>query len=199
MKKLILHPKRKNENNQDVIIYKSGRTIYFCDEITNESVCKTMIFLDELEKENKKPIEFVINSIGGDIYSGLALYDRIRRSICEVHMIGTGFVASMAVIIFLAGDARYLTESCTILNHQSYNEIIGNPHELKAEFDESNRIEDICVEIIANHTGLSIKKIQNDIKLANDYINPERAIHEGFAHEILKNQRIVRRRKKGVS
>lgn len=198
MKKLIPIPKKKTESDlDDVAVFKNGRTIYFFDEVTNQSVCKAIIFLDELEKEkSKQPIEFVLNSVGGDIYSGLALYDRIRRSSCDVHTIGTGFVASMAVIIYLAGDYRYITETCTFLNHQGSTELYGKVTDLKIEFDETNRIEEICTEIIASHTGLPAKKIKADIKLGDDYINPERAVNDGFSHEIIKNQRIVRKRRR---
>lgn len=188
-------PFKKSDNSEEVAVYKSGRTIYFFEEVSNQSVCRAIIHMDELEKESQKPIHFVINSNGGDIYSGLALYDRVRRSTCEVHTVGTGFVASMAVIVFLAGDKRYITETCTLLNHQGSTEIYGKVNDIKIEFEETNRVEEICTEIIASHTGLPIRKIKNDIKIGDDYINPERAVAEGFAHEIMKNQRIVRKRR----
>lgn len=189
------YPKRRIDEN-DILVYKIGRTIYFYADIDNESVCKTIRFLDELEKESKKEITIKICSDGGYIYPGFALYDRIRQSTCQVYTIGTGMVASMAVIIYLAGDYRYIEENAVLLNHQSYSDIAGRVDDLKIAVKETERIEQRAIEIVACHTGLPERKIINDIQKGDDYIKPERAVDEGFAHELIKNDRVIRKRKK---
>lgn len=165
---------------QKTIVYKIGRRIYFFSDVDADSICEAIKYLDELEKESKKPIEIVFNSEGGSIYDGLALYDRIRQSDCEITTIGTGLVGSMAVILFLAGDYRYVTESCTILNHQGSDSIL----------------EEYLVDLISERTGLPTKKIKADIKKGDDHIKPDRAVDEGFVHEIIKNKRTRRRRRR---
>ena len=188
-------PKRKIDDN-DTLVYKNGRTIYFYADVNNESICKTIRFLDELEKESKKEIMIKICSSGGYVYSGFALYDRIRQSVCQINTIGTGIVASMALIIYLAGDYRSIEENATLLNHQACDEIEGRIEDLKIAMKETERIEQRVVEIIACHTGLTERKIINDIQKGDNYIKPERAVDEGFAHELIKNDRIIRKRRK---
>lgn len=189
--------KMKNKSQDyETLVYKIGRTIYFYTEIDNESVCKTIRFLDELEKESKKEITIKICSHGGYIYSGFALYDRIRQSVCQINTVGAGIVGSMALIVYLAGDYRYIEENATLLNHQGYDEIEGRTEDLKIAVKETERLEKRAIEIVACHTGLTERKIINDIQRGDNYIKPERAIDEGFAHELLKNDRVIRKRKR---
>ena len=112
----------KNNNRFDerdrTLVFCEGRTIYFFDEINESSACEAIRIIDKLEYDNKKDIRIVINSGGGNCYDGLALYDRIRQSGCNILTLGTGLVVSMALIIFLAGDERELTENARLLVHQ---------------------------------------------------------------------------------
>lgn len=188
--------KLKHDNNDEALVYKVGRTIYFFDDIESDSVCKAIQFLDELDKDSKKEIEIVLSSPGGFIYEGFALYDRIRRCSSTVNIIGTGMVASMAVIVFLAGDYRYVTENCILLNHQAYDEIEGRTTDLEIAVKETKRIENRAVELVAKHTRLTETQITKDIQKGDDYILPDRAVSDGFAHEVLKNEPIRRPRKR---
>lgn len=186
----------KEDLIQKTIVYKIGRRIYFFSDVDADSICEAIKYLDELEKESKKPIEIVFNSEGGSTYDGLALYDRIRQSDCEITTIGTGLVGSMAVILFLAGDYRYVTESCTILNHQGSDSIEGRVSDIEIGFNETKRLEEYLVDLISERTGLPTKKIKADIKKGDDHIKPDRAVDEGFVHEIIKNKRTRRRRRR---
>lgn len=183
----------KKEEYQEIserpTVYKTGRTIYFYDEVNNKTVCEASKFIDELESENDKEIELIINSNGGSIYDGLALYDRIRSSACQINTVGTGFVASMGLIVFLAGDHRTLTETAMLLNHQGSSQFEGNTGDFKIEAKEMTRLEDLTVQIIAERTGLAPKVIKKDIKIGDDYISPELAVTKGFAHAIIVNKR----------
>ena len=178
----------RDEKEQDVpksSVQVNGRTIYFFGEVHYLSACELNIVLDELEKKSRKPIEIVLNSPGGNVYDGLNIYDRIRYSKCPIGIVGTGLVASMALIIFLAGKIRYVTPNTILMNHQIASEVQGKYNDLKVELEEINRLEDLCVSLIAERTGLSAKKIKADIKKGDDYIDVNRAIKEGFAHKIL--------------
>lgn len=196
------HFKRAKDSSDDSnksLVYRIGRKIYFYDDVDAGSVCQAIKYIDEIEKESKKPIEFEIMSYGGSCYDGLALYDRIRRSQCEIFTIATGMVGSMAVIVYLAGDYRYITENCTILNHQSSDAIEGKASDLKINVEETIKLEELMVDIIAERTGLLAKKIKAEIKIGDDYIRPEQAIEDGFAHELIANKRSRRRRKRTQS
>lgn len=169
-----------------ITVSRHGRTIYFFDDISAESVSEAIKYLDQIEKENcKKPIEIILNTCGGNCYDGLALYDRIRYSKCPVCIVGTGLVASMGFIVFLAGDQRLLMPNCILMNHQISSNPQGKLQDLKLELEEIKRIEKQCLSIMAERTGQSVKVIQKQISKGDDYIQPERAVKEGIAHKIL--------------
>ena len=179
-----------------IAVSRLGRKIYLYDEIDRHTVLEVVKYIDELEKESKKPVEIEINSEGGLCYDGMALYDRIRRSDCEINTIATGLVGSMALVIYLAGDYRYITENCKILNHEGSDELEGKASALKIGIEETLNLEEQLVSIIAERTGLPEKKIKAEIKKGDDYIKPDRAIEEGFAHELIPNKRTRRRRRR---
>ena len=171
------------------IVYRSGRCLYFFDEINPTSVVEAIKHIDEMEKESiKLPIEILLNTGGGSCYEGLALFDRIINCKCKTCIIGTGLVASMGLLVFLAGQYRYVTPYTTLMNHQLSSAPEGKVKDLKTEMREINRLEAICNQIIAERTGQTIKKIKADTENKDDYIIPERAIQEGFAHKILKRK-----------
>jgi len=173
------------EGHQRVSVSRIGSCIYFFDEIDTNSVCEAIKYIDMLELENTKNITIVLNSIGGDIYSGLALYDRIRSSECRVTIIGTGLIASMAFIIFLAGDRRVMTKYARFMNHKGVAELAGNPENLKKETKEIDDLENICLDIIVERTKQDSKTIKNSIRDGNKYIYAEEALKTGIVHEII--------------
>ena len=189
-------PKRATEDQDKSTVYVVDRTIYFITEVTAESVGESIRHLDKLEKESKKPINMLFSSIGGNCYDGLALYDRIRRSECEIITTATGLVASMSVLLFLAGDYRHITENAILLNHQTSADMDGKVTDLKIEMDEIVKLEELTVELIAERTGQQPKKIKSEVKLGDCYIRAERALEEGYAHELIQNKRTIRRRKR---
>ena len=189
--------KTHEEEKEKPRVEKDGRTIYFFGEVTTESACQVIMYLDALEREAvNKPITIKMNSVGGTEYDGLAIYDAIRRCQCEIITIGTGLIASMGVPIFLAGDIRYLSENCSLMNHQGSDEIEGRLADLKITVAEISTIENIIVDIMAERLGQSAHKVRNDIKIGDQYLRAHQALEEGYAHEILPNRKTRRRRKK---
>ena len=183
-------PFKKSEEKENFSfnpnVYVLNRTLYFFDEVSSGSVCEAIRWLDALEKQSKKqPIEIILCSGGGECYAGLALYDRIRRLKVPNYIVGTGICASMAYIIFLAGQNRYLMPNCILMNHQISANQMGRLEDLKIEVEECKRIEKMMLQIISERTNQPIKLIEKQISKGSDYITPERAIKEKIAHKIL--------------
>lgn len=169
------------------LVYRVGTTIYFFDEVDGASVCEAIKFIDMIEKEKKvEHLTMVINSGGGNIYDGLALYDRLRACKLPVTTIGTGLVASMAFIIFLAGDKRICSPRVRFLNHQAKISIEGRVEDINIEQAETKMVDDMCIEIIATRTTLTAKKQKKDIKGGDKYIGAEEALHTKIVHEIIE-------------
>ncbi len=193
-----MNKSRSREDRDRALVYREGRTIYFFDEIEEDSVCEAIRLLDKIENEsNKKDIKIIINSNGGSCYDGLALYDRIRQSECNIVTLGTGLVGSMALIVFLAGDERIVTENTTLLTHQTaISDFTGKCAELKIEAKEVEKLEDMLLEIISERTGQSIKKLKNETRPGDKWFGSEEAVEEGYADSIIKNTRTYRRKRK---
>jgi ATP-dependent Clp protease protease subunit len=169
------------------LVYRVGTTIYFFDEVDGASVCEAIKFIDAIEKEKKiEHLTLVLNSGGGNIYDGLALYDRLRACKLPVTTIGTGLVASMAFIIFLAGDKRICSPRVRFLNHQAKMSVEGRVEDINIEQAEIKMVEDMCIDIIAGRTTLTAKKQKKDTKLGDKYIGAEEALRTQIVHEIIE-------------
>ncbi len=173
--------------NRAVLVFRDNNVISFYDEVDSASVCEAIRCIDVVEANKKfTHVTFIINSGGGEIYNGLALYDRIRACKKPVIMIGTGFIASMAFVLFLAGDRRLCTKNARFLNHQSCMQISGRVTDIEIEQAEIKLIENLCIDIISERTLLTSKKLKHDTKLGDVYIGAEDALKMGIVHEIIE-------------
>jgi ATP-dependent Clp protease protease subunit len=169
------------------LVHREGNVIYFFDEVDGAAVCDAIRYIDYLEHcQAVTEIIFKLNSGGGNVYDGLALYDRIRSCKCKITMIGSGLIASMAFIIYLAGDRRICTDNVRFLNHQTKAGLEGDLTgvQIKIEEKETKKLETMCIDIIADRTFLTPKIIQNHIRLGDKYISSKEALSMGIAHEI---------------
>lgn len=188
---MVLYGNIKMKNNnldnfEKVGVHCEGRIIKFFDDVENSSVLQTFIFLDALEKQNKKPITIVLCSGGGCIYAGLSLYDRIRSCKCKVTIVGTGVVASIASIIFLAGDVRIGTKHLRIMLHEGALENNNGSASLtRSEQREIDVLEDVANDIVEERTKLSKKNIEKLMLGKNYYFGAEEALNNGYIHEII--------------
>ena len=178
-------------------VRRLGRTIYFFDCVNDETVCDAIYLVHQLETESlKKPIQIVINSGGGGCYDGLALYDKLRSSECQISTIASGIVASMAVIIFLAGDSRVITENARLMNHQISTYLEGRITDAEIDIKETRVLEEIMLDIISDRTGRTVKVLKAERKNGDRYISADDSIIEGYSHEMIINKRTRRRRRK---
>lgn len=178
---LILEPTEK------VSVFRFGRTIYFFDDVDNHSVGETFRLLQALESSSpKKGIKFIINSGGGNVYDGLALHDRLKISPCKITMVATGLVASMGLVIYLAGDERVITDTATLLSHQNTMDIDnGKTNDIKIEAKEMDMLEEWYINMLSKTTKQKPNKIREEIKIGDKYIHAEEAVKTGYASKII--------------
>lgn len=106
---------------------------------------KKMVDIDDV-----KPIDVYINSYGGSIYDGLALYDELEAlHYLTVRTHASGKIMSMAFILFMVGDERYCRPRATFMHHEGYDSIEGRRTHILNEAEELKRIDKICREIVA--------------------------------------------------
>jgi len=178
------------EMNQNRLgVYRQGNTLFFFDEIDSYSVSEALRLLQlicsQSTKKKVQPIQIILNTPGGCVYSGLCLYDYLRSLECPLLVIGTGLVASMGIIILLAGEKRCVTKNTRLMTHQVSTAIQGKVSDVKIDFNETNELEKICLGIIAERTGQSIKTLEKESKMGDKYFGASEALKRKYIHKII--------------
>jgi len=141
---------------------------------------------EDAKKQTAEPIKLIINSSGGEIYSGLALIDVIGTSLTPVHTICHGAAMSMGLIIFAAGHHRTASNNATFMYHEAMYGVEGKTAYHRQEMKEANRIDKICDDYLMSRTKLTTK-ILDDVKnrQAEWYFDAKTALKYGVVNEIL--------------
>jgi len=140
-----------------------------------------------LEREDPdKDISMYIQSPGGVISSGLAIYDTMQLIRPDVSTICVGMAASMGTLLLCAGakGKRYALPNATIHMHQAFGGAQGQAADVEIAAREIMRMQELIRNIIAKHTGQPIEKIAHDTD-RDFYLNPEQAVEYGIVDEIL--------------
>ncbi|MFH0830613.1 MAG: ATP-dependent Clp protease proteolytic subunit, partial [Parcubacteria group bacterium] len=131
------------------------------DHVANLIIAQ-LLFLESEDKE--KPINLYINSAGGSVTAGLAIYDTMEYIKPQVNTICVGMAASMAAVLLCAGASgkRYALPNSEILIHQVMGGAQGQATDIAIHAKEILRIKDLTNRIIAKHTGQSLDKVAQD-------------------------------------
>jgi len=140
-----------------------------------------------LEREDQtKDINLYIQSPGGGISAGLAIYDTIQLARCDVSTLCMGSCANMATILLAAGTAgkRYALPHATIHLHQVYGGASGQAVDIEIQAREILRRNEVLKNILAAHTGQSPERIAQDWN-RDLFLDPKQAKEYGIIDEIL--------------
>ncbi len=141
------------------------RIIMINDEITDQLaalVVAEILFLNA--KDQTEPITIYINSPGGSIYAGLAIYDIIKKVECPISTIGIGLCASMGAFLLSSGDKgrRFALENTEIMIHQPLGGSQGQVSDIEIMTKRYLYLKNKLNQMLAAHTGQDIKKIAKD-------------------------------------
>ena len=205
-----------NEQLVPIVIEKTGRgeraydifsrllkdRIIFLGGPVNDAMANLMIaqMLFLSNEDSKSDIHFYINSPGGSITAGLAIYDTMQFLRCDVATYCVGQAASMGAVLLAGGHAgkRFLLSNNRILLHQPHimGVMEGPATDLDIEAQEILRLRGRLYDILAKHTGQSPEKIEKDCD-RNLWLGAEESIEYGLADRILqKAPEIVKDREK---
>ena len=131
------------------------------DEVAN-SILAQLLFLQS--DDPKSDIHFYINSPGGSVSAGLAIYDTMQFITCDVATYCLGQAASMGAFLLTAGapKKRYALPNARIMIHQPLAGMQGTAEEIMIHAKEFQRIKDRMNQILIKHTGHTLKKIEKD-------------------------------------
>jgi ATP-dependent Clp protease protease subunit len=133
--------------------YSLENRMIFITDITEDSMARLFKAILVMQMQSDEPIDVYINSSGGSVYDGLALYDLLNDSECVINTYATGKVFSFAIPLFLVGDYRYATTNTSFMVHQVSSGTEGNVHEMHIDVKECKRINTKMINIIAEKTG----------------------------------------------
>ena len=166
------------------------RIVFLAGPVTDMNanvVIAQMLYL--VSKDPKKDIKLYINSPGGSVTAGLAIYDTMQYIKCPVSTICIGLAASMGAVILAAGTKgkRFALPNADILLHQVMGGVEGQATEVEITARHILKIKDRLNQILAKHTNQSISKIDKDTD-RDYYMSAEEAKSYGLIDEIIKNK-----------
>lgn len=133
-------------------------------------------------------INVYINSYGGEVAEGLAIYNALKRHKAKVVTYCDGFAASIASVIFMAGDERIMNESSLLMIHNAWTFCEGNAEQLRKQADDLEKITQASVIAYKAHSTLSEEEIK-DLMDKETWLLPTEALEYGFATDIEKTEK----------
>ena len=143
---------------------------------------------DELKNVTGNKLTVVLNSEGGDVFAGLAMYNALRELDAEVTIRIDGLAASIASVIAMAGDKIVMSPGSMMMIHKASLLAMGNTEDLKKAIDVLQTVEESIIPIYADQTGLSNETI---VEMLDDetWMTAERAVELGFADEVTPSKK----------
>ena len=181
----------KKSENADPLLEKflKTRQILLSGEINEELAEKIVRQLFILEADSDKPIYIYIDSPGGDVDAGFAIFDTVRFINAPVYTVGMGLVASAAALILLASpkERRLGMPHSHYLIHQPSSGMKGVATDIEIHAAELAKTRAKLNEIIANETGTSIEKVAKDTD--RDYwLNAEESVSYGLISRVIEKR-----------
>ena len=185
---MVVETTNRGERSYDIYSRLLKERIIFLtggvDDYVSSLVCAQLLFL---ESENPtKDISFYINSPGGIVSSGLAIYDTMRYIRPDVSTVCIGQAASMGSLLLCAGakDKRYALPNSRVMVHQPSGGAQGQATDIEIQAREILKLRERLNEIYVEHTGQTIKTIQEALE-RDHFMDPQEALEFGLIDEVV--------------
>ena len=156
------------------------------DDAMSSSICAQLLYLASISKD---PIQMYINSPGGSVSAGLAIYDVMKYISCEIATIGMGMCASMAAVLLCAGEKgkRSALQNAEIMIHQPSGGAKGQETEIRIVAENILKTRNRLNEILAANTGKSVEEISRDTERDN-YMTAQEAVAYGLIDSVVEKR-----------
>jgi ATP-dependent Clp protease protease subunit len=184
----------RGERAYDIYSMLLKERIIFLGTPINDQVANSVIAqLLHLEREDPdRDISMYINSPGGEVYAGLAIYDAMNLNRCDIATFAVGVCASMGGILLSSGarGKRYTMPNATVHMHQGHvGGIQGQASDIDIEAREVLRVNDLIRNVLARNTGQDPERIRRDFD-RNYWMDAQAAKDYGFVDEVLEPARV---------
>ena len=159
------------------------------DEQQAENIVKDLLKLDN--SKEKGDITFYINSPGGRVSSGLAIYDAMQMIKSDVKTVCIGHCASMAAVLLSGGSKgkRFITSNSEVMIHEVSTLTAGKLGDVKVNLEHTSKVNERLIKLLVENTGQSEKQITKDI-LKDKWFNADEAIKYGLVDKVLTKENI---------
>ena len=184
----VIEPTEHGERAYDIYSrLLKDRIIFMGTEVsdfTANAIVAQLLFLNQLD--SKEPISFYINSPGGSVTAGMAIYDTMQYIEAPVHTTCIGQACSMGALLLCSGEAgkRSALPNARVMIHQPLGGSRGQVTEMEIALKESLRIKQMTATVMAKHTGKTLEEINSDTDRDN-FMTPEEALNYGLIDKII--------------
>ena len=160
------------------------------DDMVANVIIAQLLFLQM--SDPKKDIHLYINSPGGSVTSGLAIYDTMQFLTCDVNTYCIGQAASMGAVLLAAGTAkkRYALPNARIMIHQPWGGVQGQATDISIQAKEILRLKDRLNEILAHHCGQTLEDLTRDTD-RDRFMSATEAKAYGLVDEVVKSRKEI--------
>lgn len=162
-------------------------TLNIYDEIDSWCGANAKDVEEELKNANNKPLNIYINSNGGEVFEGFAIYNVIKRYGGKKTVYIDGLAASIASVIALAGDKVVMNKASMFMIHNASGGCYGNAEEMKKVVEALEQINSVIKDIYIAKTGLSIEKL-TELMDNETFLTPKECLEYGFCDEIVEDE-----------
>lgn len=149
-----------------------------------ETFCKNILILDQ----GDQPITIYLNSGGGYVYEGFAIYDAIKACKNQTTIVVMGSAMSMGAIILQAADRRVMMPNSTLMIHIGQNSFSGHAIDFQRAAEETKRCDLLCTEILSSRSGLSVSRL-NELQQHDTFLSAHDAVKMGFADSVYEKRK----------
>ena len=163
--------------------------IQIYDEISSDDfwgdVVTAKAINDEIEKANGKPLNIHINSYGGEVFEGFAIYNNLKSYTGRKVVYVDGIAASIASVIAMAGDEVYMNKASMLMIHNASGVAVGNAEEMKKVVNALEQINEVIRDVYKNRSNLDDEQLKEFMD-NETYFTPQEAVQYGFADGIVE-------------
>ena len=161
------------------------------DDMVSNIIIAQLLFLQMTDP--KKDVHLYINSPGGSVTAGLAIYDTMQFLTCDVNTYCIGQGASMGAVLLAAGTKgkRYALPNARIMIHQPWGGVQGQATDISIQAKEILRLKDRLNEILAHHSGQSVESVARDTD-RDRFLSADEAKAYGLVDEVVKSRKELR-------
>ena len=171
----------QQDKKADIYIYGDITSWDWSDrDVSSYTLSKKLQELEDVDE-----INLFINSYGGEVAEGLAIYNSLKRHNATINTYCDGFACSIASVIFMAGNNRYMSDTSLLMIHNAWTRTEGNAEELKKQAEDLETITQASVNAYMKNVNIDEDELK-EMMDEETWIDSSEAIEKGFASEIIE-------------